>query len=141
MLIDVTCAIIIRDKRILVTRRSERMSMPLKWEFPGGKVEPGESPEDCLLRELMEELNIRVNLLHKLDPQPYHYPDFSIRLLPFVATFGSGEIVLHEHMAYQWLTTDELPQIDWAAADIPVLNAFLEYKARTEAPQAEGKSA
>lgn len=126
-MIDVTCAIIIHESRVLVTRRSEHMSMPLKWEFPGGKVEPGESAEQCLKRELMEELNIQVDLVRKLDSQPYHYPDFSIRLIPFVAALTSGDIVLHEHCAYRWLTSDELPHVDWAAADVPVLNAFLEY--------------
>ncbi len=127
-MIDVTCAIILRDGLVLVTQRSERMSMPLKWEFPGGKVEPGESPEQCLVRELKEELNIRVDLIGKLDPQPYRYPDFSIRLIPFIAAFGSGELLLHEHRAFQWLTTDKLHQLDWAAADVPVLEAFLKYQ-------------
>ncbi len=126
-MIDVTCAIIIHEGRVLVTQRSERMSTPLKWEFPGGKVEPEESPEQCLVRELVEELNIRVEPVHKLDPQPYQYPDFSIRLLPFVARLISGQIVLHEHLDYQWLTIEELPHLDWAAADVPVLHCFLEF--------------
>jgi 8-oxo-dGTP diphosphatase len=122
---DVTCAIIIKDGRILATRRSEVMNLPLKWEFPGGKIEDGETAEGCLHRELKEELNIEIEILKKLDDQPYDYDDFSINLVPFLARYISGDLVLSEHKEYLWLPKEELVYLDWAPADIPVLMEFL----------------
>jgi 8-oxo-dGTP diphosphatase len=122
---DVTCAIIVKDGRILATRRSEVMNLPLKWEFPGGKIEDGETAEDCLHRELKEELNIEIEIIKKLDDQSYDYDDFSINFIPFLSRYLSGDLVLSEHKDYKWLPKDELMFLDWAHADIPVMMEFL----------------
>lgn len=101
------------------------MSLPLKWEFPGGKIDLGESPEECLKRELLEELGIHVCLEKSLPHSTYHYPNFAITLHPFVCTITSGEIVLHEHTAINWLPPEELHDLDWAEADVPVIELYL----------------
>lgn len=121
----VTCAIIVDGNLVLVTQRGERMKMPLKWEFPGGKVEDGEGDEACLLRELDEELNISVRILERLPEQRFSYPEFNIILVPFVVRFSGGGIRLSEHKAFRWLNREELPNLDWAEADIPVLEDFM----------------
>lgn len=124
-MIDVTCGIILKDTKVLVTQRGEKMQLPLKWEFPGGKIEANETEDECLHRELKEELGVEIEILEKLESKPFHYEKFSINLIPFVANYISGEIMLHEHKDFKWLTREELNGLDWAAADIPVLEAFL----------------
>lgn len=123
--IHVTCAIIERDGLVLAAQRSLTMNLPLKWEFPGGKINPGESPERCLKRELMEELGVHVTVGRELAQTTYNYPDCTVTLYPFVCSVASGEIVLHEHAAVRWLMPEELPGLDWAAADVPVVLAYL----------------
>jgi 8-oxo-dGTP diphosphatase len=123
--ISVTCAIIERDGFVLAAQRNEAMSMPLKWEFPGGKVHDGESREDCLVREILEELNVLVNIRHPMAPVKYDYDVFSITLYPFICAIAGGEIILHEHRAIKWMTPAELPSLDWAEADIPVVSEYL----------------
>ena len=86
----VTCAIIELDGKILCTQRSESMSLPLKWEFPGGKIKDGESPEERLRRELTEELWIEVAVGQALPATTHHYPVFSVTLYPFICNIISG---------------------------------------------------
>lgn len=123
--IHVTCAIIERAGRVLATQRSAAMSMPHKWEFPGGKIDPGETAEECLRRELLEEIGIQARIGRSLPASTHQYPTFTITLHPFVCTIEEGEIVLHEHEALLWLEPGELLCLDWAEADIPVLAAYL----------------
>lgn len=123
--IHVTCAIIERGSLVLAAQRSATMNLPLKWEFPGGKIDPGESAEECLQRELMEELNIGVTVGRALSPVTHGYTDCTVTLYPFVCTIRSGEIILHEHAAVVWLKADELLTLDWAAADVPVVAMYL----------------
>jgi 8-oxo-dGTP diphosphatase len=123
--IHVACAIIERDGLVLATQRSEAMSMPLMWEFPGGKIDPGETPEQCLRRELREELDIAVSVEAALAPVTHDYPSFTVTLYPFVCAMAGGEPILHEHAAMVWLPPDELPSLEWAAADGPILEQYL----------------
>jgi 8-oxo-dGTP diphosphatase len=125
ILIDVTCAIILFDDKILVTQRSEQMKLPLKWEFPGGKLEINESVEECIIREIKEEINIEVAITRKMSNSIFDYGDFKINLIPFVADYVSGKIILSEHRAYKLLEKEELLNLDWAEADIPILEEFL----------------
>jgi 8-oxo-dGTP diphosphatase len=119
--IAVVCAIIILNDKILAVQRGPQMSLPLKWEFPGGKIEENETEEACIKREIREELNIEILLLKKLSSSFYQYPNIRIDLIPFVAQYLSGEIVLKEHQSYQLLTLAELNNLDWAEADIPIV--------------------
>ena len=123
--VDVTCAIVIVNGKILATQRSENMKLPLKWEFPGGKIEPNETAEACICRELREELNIEIEILERLKPQRFDYETISINLIHFVANLVSGEVTLQEHRDFKWLSTDQLRLLDWALADIPILDLFL----------------
>lgn len=116
-MIDVTCAIIIRENKILATQRGRGAHLEGFWEFPGGKIEPEESAEECIVREIFEELEIQVVVLRKLTPVEHHYPDKSIRLHPFICRIDAGEIRLKDHAALCWLEAGELDALNWAAAD------------------------
>ncbi len=122
--IQVACAIIENGGKVLSTQRGESMSLPLKWEFPGGKTNNGESPEECLKRELSEELGIEVAVSLSLPPVTHHYPAFTVTLYPFICTIVAGEITLHEHAAIAWLPPGELHTLDWAEADLPVIEIY-----------------
>jgi 8-oxo-dGTP diphosphatase len=123
--VQVTCAIIQFNNKILVVQRSENMKLPLKWEFPGGKIEDGETAEDCIEREIKEELDITIDLTSRLSSSFFDYPNFSIELIPFTAIYKGGNIKLAEHKHYLILEKDELTSLDWAKADIPIINQFL----------------
>jgi 8-oxo-dGTP diphosphatase len=119
--LQVACAVIGDNGRVLAAQRSQFMQLPLKWEFPGGKIRAGEHPEDCLRRELLEELGIEV-VIEKPLPQTTHaYQTFIVTLHPFLCRIAKGEITLHEHAASRWLRTDELSALDWADADWPLV--------------------
>ncbi|NGY36640.1 (deoxy)nucleoside triphosphate pyrophosphohydrolase [Flavobacterium sp. XN-5] len=124
-LINVTCAIILKDNKVLVAQRSEKMKLPLKWEFPGGKLENNEDEASCVRREVREEINIEIEVIKNLSSTVHDYGDFKIRLIPFLANYVSGEIILLEHSDYRLLDKSELIKLDWAEADIPIVEEFL----------------
>jgi 8-oxo-dGTP diphosphatase len=121
----VACAIIERDGFVLAAQRSAIMSLPLKWEFPGGKIDTGETPQDCLQRELIEELGICINIGKQLSLTTHSYQGFTVTLYPYVCSIGSGEPVLHEHAAIKWCNPEKLTLLDWAEADGPVIEEYL----------------
>ncbi|MBA4373860.1 MAG: 8-oxo-dGTP diphosphatase MutT [Thermodesulfovibrio sp.] len=120
----VACAIIQVRGKVLCTQRSASMSLPLKWEFPGGKIDEGESPEECLRRELFEELGIEVSVGEAHTVTTHGYAAFSVTLYPFSCKITSGEITLLEHRAMAWLPVEELHTLDWAEADLPVIRKY-----------------
>lgn len=124
-MINVTCAIIIKDNKILVAQRSEKMKMSLKWEFPGGKLEPGETDIECIIREIKEELNIEIVVVKELQNRIYDNGDYKINLIPFVAFYSSGEIRLAEHKQFRLLKLSELLDLDWSEADLPIVKELL----------------
>ena len=125
-MIVVTCAIIEKAGLVLVTQRSEKMALALKWEFPGGKLEEGESHEACLLREIKEELNIEIKIVEPLKPNSHHYPNGKeIQLVPFICEYISGDLKLAEHADFKWLKKEALLGLDWAAADIPIVQEYI----------------
>lgn len=121
-MIDVTCAIIEHNHHVLITQRGPEMNLAGKWEFPGGKVEPGESLENCIIREIKEELHIDIRVKESLSPNEY---EGKIRLIPFICEWIGGEISLTEHTAYQWIKWDLLVYKDWADADIPIVISYI----------------
>ncbi len=129
--IHVTCAIIECNNLILAAQRSRNMKMPLKWEFPGGKIDSGETAEESLRRELMEELRIAVTIQDRLKPVRHAYSDVAIILHPFICRLVAGEPVRVEHAALIWLPLEQLDALDWAAADVPVLEAYRRWKGNT----------
>ena len=122
--LQVACAIIERGGLVLATQRSAAMSLPLKWEFPGGKIRQGESPAGCLRRELLEELGIEAPVIEALAPSTHRYASFTVTLHPFRCGAPSGPITLHEHAALAWVAPGDLPALDWAEADLPVIAAY-----------------
>ncbi len=121
----VTCAIVWHQQRVLAAQRSERMRLPLKWEFPGGKLEEGEHPEAGLIREIKEELNITIHPIHALPAAPYLTGKQPLTLLPYVCTYNGAPIVPMEHQQVVWLPPHELHKLDWAEADIAVIDSFM----------------
>ena len=124
-IIPVTCAIIHLDNKILAVQRSETMKLPLKWEFAGGKIEEGETEVECIKREIYEELNITIRINQRLTPVIHEYSDFKIELIPFTADYVSGELKLREHCNSVFANKEQLINLDWADADLPILKEFL----------------
>lgn len=125
-IIPVTCAIIFHQEKVLAAKRSQAMDLPGKWEFPGGKVEEGENPEKCLLREIKEELSIDLEIFGTLTPSQFAYSTKVIMLLPFAANWRSGQLQLLEHEEVLWLGKNELFYVDWAEADLPIVHELQE---------------
>ena len=121
-------AAVIEDRagRVLVAQRPARKHLALKWEFPGGKVEPNEAPEAALARELHEELGIAVENLRPLPRFEHDYGDVVIAMIPFACqlTAASAAPHPHEHVALRWVSRAELATLDLAAADLPVVAAL-----------------
>lgn len=124
-MIEVTCAIIEKTLNetscFLVCQRSENMRLPLKWEFPGGKLEPGETKEDCLTREISEELGIKIEVNDPLTPVTHQYNFGKITLFPYQCSIKSGQIKLTEHINYAWHPKSLLTELDFAPADLPIV--------------------
>ena len=104
------------------------MKLPLKWEFPGGKLELGENIETCIKREIKEEINIEIDIIRKLTNNIHDYGEFQVNLIPFIAKHISGDIFLTEHNSYKLLDPSELLNLDWAEADLPIVEEFINTK-------------
>ncbi|GLC31687.1 (deoxy)nucleoside triphosphate pyrophosphohydrolase [Clostridium omnivorum] len=118
--IEVVAAIIKHDNKILATRRSygEFENM---WEFPGGKIEPSETREEALIREIQEELEVDINVDEFLTTIEYDYSTFHLTMHCFICNIKSGELHLNAHNAAKWLTEAEMNTLNWVPADILVV--------------------
>lgn len=116
-MIEVCCAIIVDGIKMLAVQRGPESSHPWLWEFPGGKIHPDETAEQCIIREIEEELTLKIDLLNQLEPVEFDYGTKQIRLVPYVCRIVSGEIMLKEHTAMHWFGFDEWDTIDWSGAD------------------------
>ena len=124
--LTVVCALIERGGRVLAAQRPLGKSQALLWEFPGGKIEPGEAPEEALRREIREELQVDVVVSERLPDSFHDYGKFAITLVPFVASLSDGvEPHAAEHAALRWCTPAELRSLDWAPADVPIVERYL----------------
>lgn len=126
-IIRVVAAIIIDNKKVFATQRGYG-EFKDGWEFPGGKIEPGESPEDAIVREIKEELDAEVEVIELLDTVEYDYPKFHLSMDCFICKVKSGDLVLKEHEAAAWLTKNILYSVDWLPADrglIEKIEAYL----------------
>lgn len=120
---EVVAAIIVYDNKILCVQRGESKHsyLSFKYEFPGGKVEVGETREDAIIREIKEELKMEIQVHYSFLSVKHHYPDVKLKLHSFICTCEDPTVILTEHKAYQWLLIEELTQLDWAKADEPVV--------------------
>lgn len=114
--IKVAAAIICDGERIFATQRGYGAWKDY-WEFPGGKLEAGETPEEALRREILEELDTGIAVGKKLTTVEYDYPEFHLSMECFLATVTEGNLVLKEHEAARWLTPDDLDTVHWLPAD------------------------
>lgn len=131
LVVYVSCAIIEKDGMILVAQRSALGSLPLKWEFPGGKVEQGETETQALIREIREELSVHIVIEQRLETTKRDDGWREIVLVPFICSLPEGqEIILTEHEQMRWLTHDQLYSVDWAEADLKVLHSYQDYSNR-----------
>ncbi len=122
--IKVVAAIITKDNRIFATQRGYG-DFKDGWEFPGGKVEPGEKPEEAIVREIKEELGADIIVTGFLTTVEHDYPQFHLSMDCFWAELKEGtEMVLKEHEAAKWLAKDELDSVDWLPADVKVVEAI-----------------
>jgi len=121
--IEVVAAVIMQDGKVLCVQRpqNDKEYISLKWEFPGGKVEVGENRKDALLREIQEELAAEIHELQYLMTVEHSYPDFHLTMHAYICALKQGEITLREHVDMKWLATEDLDQLDWADADLPVV--------------------
>lgn len=118
---DVTCAVIIGNGRLLAVRHGVGSRHRGKWEFPGGKVNDGESAHDCIVREIGEELNVQIDVVAELSAVEYIDGRRPIRLIPFVCSMRGDEFTLTEHDTFQWIVLSQCQDLDWLPADRELL--------------------
>lgn len=127
--IDVVGAILIKDSKILCAQRGGEKSLPYLWEFPGGKIEKGETPQKALQRELKEELKIEVTVENDIyDKVSYEYDFGIVNLTTIICHLKEGEPVLTEHVDIKWLEPKEIKSLEWAPADIPTVEKLSKIK-------------
>lgn len=124
--VPVVCAVIERDGLVLLAQRPPAKLLPLKWEFAGGKVEPGEPPADAIVREIREELGCAIRIVRALPPFVHDYGRVVIEMIPFLCALepGTPEPHAHEHVALAWVRPDDFERYDLAAADWPVVASY-----------------
>ncbi|MEI2652890.1 MAG: (deoxy)nucleoside triphosphate pyrophosphohydrolase [Nocardioides sp.] len=122
--IVVVGAVIVRAGLVLCAQRGPGSQAGL-WEFPGGKVEPGETPQDALVRELAEELGCSVSVGERVTTTTHEYAAVVVELTTYWCRLVGGEPTAHEHQALAWLSADELLGLDWAPADLPAVDLVI----------------
>lgn len=120
--IEVVAAIIKKDNKIFCAQRADKGELAKKWEFPGGKIEKNETPEEALKRELVEELKLEVDVKGHFLTVDHEYENFTISLHSYLCEAKSEQITLLEHLDSKWLKLADLDNLDWAAADIPIVD-------------------
>ena len=124
--INVVAAIIIKDNKIFATQRGYG-EFKDGWEFPGGKVEQGEAPENAIVREIKEELDTVIEVKEYFDTVEYDYPNFHLSMKCYICTVVSGNLELLEHEAAKWLDKDSLDSVAWLPADLGLVDKLKDY--------------
>lgn len=124
--IRVTAAIIIENHKVFATQRGYG-EFKDGWEFPGGKIEHDEAPEDAIVREIREELDTEIEVVELLDTVEYDYPEFHLSMDCFICRIKSGNLVLKEHEAAKWLTGEKLGSVEWLPADQALIGKIEKY--------------
>lgn len=125
--IEVVAGIIFFEDQILCVQRPKNKLdyISEKFEFPGGKIENNETNIDALNRELFEELNLNVDIKNFFFTVIHQYPDFELTMHSYLCEVKSKEVVLNEHISLEWLNIKDLKKLDWAAADIPIVDKLI----------------
>jgi 8-oxo-dGTP diphosphatase len=125
--IEVVAAIIQFNNKILCVQRGENKLeyISKKYEFPGGKMESGETKEETIKREILEELKMEIEVEKEFLTVTYQYPDFILTMHSFLCSCNNPELTLTEHIDFKWLAKDELEHLDWAAADVPIMEKLI----------------
>ena len=125
--IEVVAGVIFWKDQVLCVRRPKNKFHYIseKYEFPGGKIEEGETKEEALHRELLEELNLSTKIKSFFLTVIHEYPDFELTMHSFICEVDSKELTLNEHIDQKWLNINELTALDWAAADIPIVDKLV----------------
>lgn len=121
--IDVVAAIVAKEGKVYATQRGYGEYQG-KWEFPGGKIEPGESPEEALVREIREELAVHIKIDRPFCKVEYDYPTFHLSMNCFLCSFEDGSPTLLEHSAARWVNSEEAAQLDWLPADVKIIDTL-----------------
>ena len=129
--IEVAAAIIVKDNKVFATQRGYG-EFKDGWEFPGGKLEPGESAREALVREIREELDVDIRVEKLLETVEYDYPEFHLTMHCFICELLSEDIVLKEHEDARWLAGDELDSVPWLPADITRIEKIKAYMGQVE---------
>ena len=125
-MIDVVAAIIRNSEgKILIAKRNIKKSQGGLWEFPGGKIEPSETPQEALVREIQEELDVKIEVGDLIDTIEYDYPSFHLSMDCFWCIVTDGEITLKEAEDARWLSKDELYSVDWLPADMELIEKLV----------------
>lgn len=126
---EVVAAVILHDGKYLCMQKGKTKFdyTSFKFEFPGGKIEPGETPEDALKRELQEEMDYEIRVVKKIVTVNHVYHDFSITMQAFLCEGLSPTFRMKEHVAFEWKSREQLKELDWAAADVAIVRAIDEY--------------
>lgn len=125
--VEVVAAILMYGEEILCAQRAENKLdyISKKYEFPGGKIEAGETKKEALKRELDEELSISPEINDLYITVVHQYPDFELTMHTFLCDVETKDIALNEHISSVWLKRNELSSLDWAAADVPIVNKLM----------------
>jgi 8-oxo-dGTP diphosphatase len=125
--VEVVAAVIVHNHKILCVQRGENKFdyISKKYEFPGGKMEEGETKKQTIIREIKEELNMDIIPGEELKTVEHEYPDFILIMHSFISECLSTEVYLTEHIDYKWLSITELKSLDWAAADLPIVEQLI----------------
>ncbi len=124
--VKVVAAILIQDNQIFATQRGYG-DYKGRWEFPGGKLEPDETPEEALIREMREEMETEVTVGERFDTVEYDYPDFHLSMDCFLCTVKSGNLTLTVHEDARWLSAEKLYSVDWLPADLGLVAKLQRY--------------
>lgn len=125
--VEVVAAIVVFENKILCVQRGENKLdyISKKYEFPGGKMEAGETKEETIKREILEELNMNIEVQEEFITVTHQYPDFILTMHSFFCSCNNPKLTLTEHIDYKWLNKSELKNLDWAAADVPIVNELI----------------
>lgn len=120
--LEVVAVILIKNNRVFCTQRKDFGEVAKKWEFPGGKIELGETNQQALAREIYEELNTRISVGDLITTVNYQYNTFFITMHAYLGIIIEGSLTLSEHLDSKWLSIEELSSVDWAPADLPIVD-------------------